>query len=607
MFRRAVRVIRLGGVDVRLDPSLVLLVALLVWVIDQRLALRFSASTALLLAIVASLLLLLSVLAHELGHALAARRRGIPVGGITLFALGGATELGGHGRTPREELAVAGTGPWISIVLAAGFGLTATGAEQLPAGDVAAAVGLVAGLLGWLNLGLAAFNLLPAAPLDGGRIVHALLWRTLRDRRLATLITSVLGVMLGTALVAIGLLLVTRGTGAVTGVATAAVGVFLAFGAESERRRSRRRTTAPVTTTDGDIGTHGSATSRSDTDHAELRHSGPRPIGLLRSALASSGIAIVAVAALTVPMPFVEYRPGAATPLEPLIAIGGTSTTPLAGETALLTVRLTRPSAVQLIAGSLDRDRELLPLARVYPSGVDRQVHLARERERFDRQFDVAAAVGAAAAGIPFEVVTAVVVRDVDPDGPAAGLLAPGDVVLAVDGVPVTSGAALAEQVRASPAGVPLTLRIVHGGTQRDQPVTPEIPTGGDAPRIGVVIQTAVDDLLLPIDITLTPGVRIGGPSAGMMVGLTVYDLIAEEDLLRGRRVAGTGTLDVDGVVGAVGGVPEKALAAIDAGYDVLLVPAAETAAIQRLVDGRITVIGVTTLDEAIERLRRRG
>jgi Lon-like protease len=597
MFRRAVRVIRLGGVDVRLDPSLVLLVALLVWVIDQRLALRFAAPTALLLAIVASLLLLASVLAHELGHALVARRRGIPVGGITLFALGGATELGGHGRTPREELVVAGTGPWISLVLAAGFGLIATAAERLPAGDVAAAVGLIAGLLGWLNLGLAAFNLLPAAPLDGGRVVHALLWRTLRDRHRATLITSALGIVLGIALIAIGLLLATRGTGAITGVATAGAGVFLAFGAESERRRSRRRATPPVAATDGDSG----------TDRSALRHSGPRPMSLLRSALASSGIAVVAVAALTVPMPFVEYRPGGATPLEPLIAIGGTSTTPLAGETALLTVRLTRPSAVQLIAGSLDRDRELLPLARVYPSGVDRQVHLARERERFDRQFDVAAAVGAAAAGIPFEVVTAVVVRDVDPDGPAAGLLAPGDVVLAVDGVPVTSGAALAELVRSSPAGVPLTLRIVHGGAERDQPVTPEVPSGGDAPRIGVVIQTAVDDLLLPIDIMLTPGVRIGGPSAGMMVGLTVYDLIAEEDLLRGRRVAGTGTLDVDGVVGAVGGVPEKALAAIDAGYDVLLVPAAETAAIQRLVDGRITVIGVTTLDEAIDRLRRRG
>ena len=603
MFRRAVRVVTLGGVDVRLDPSLVLLVALLTWVLTGRLGLRFPTSTALALAVVGSVILVLSVLAHELGHALAARRRGLHVGGITLFALGGATELAGHGRTPREELAVSATGPWISIVIAAAAGLVATGAEQLPAGDVSAAVGLLAGLVGWLNLGLAAFNLLPAAPLDGGRILHALLWRGLRDRHRATLVTSVLGVVLGVVLIVVGVRLVTGAIDLVSGLATAAVGVFLAAGAEGERRRSRRSREPGHSDGDSDRG-------------AVLGHSGRRPADLFGSGLASASIAIVAVAALTVPMPFVEYRPGGATPIEPLVAIEGADTTALDGETALLTVRLTRPSSVQLVAARLDPDRQLLPTARIYPQGVDRQVHLARERERFDRQFDVAAAVGAAAAGVPLKIVTAVVILEVDTNGPAAGLLAPGDVVLSVDGDPVTSGAALAERVRTSPAGVPLTLRIVHGDVERDQRITPQPPAGadgdgvgdvaGDPPRIGVIVQTAVDDLVLPIDITLTPDVRIGGPSAGLMVGLTVFDLLTEEDLLRGRRVAGTGTLDVDGVVGGVGGVPEKTLAAIEAGYDVLLVPAADAAAPQRLASGRITVIGVTTLDEAIDRLRRR-
>ena len=603
MFRRAVRVVTLGGVDVRLDPSLVLLVALLTWVLTGRLGLRFPTSTALALAVVGSVILVLSVLAHELGHALTARRRGLHVGGITLFALGGATELAGHGRTPREELAVSAAGPWISIMIAAAAGLVATGAEQLPAGDVSAAVGLLAGLVGWLNLGLAAFNLLPAAPLDGGRILHALLWRGLRDRHRATLVTSVLGLVLGVVLVVIGVRLVTDATDVVSGLATAAVGVFLAAGAEGERRRSRRSREPGHDDGDSDRG-------------AVLGRSGRRPADLFGSGLASASIAIVAVAALTVPMPFVEYRPGGATPIEPLVTIDGADTTALDGETALLTVRLTRPSSVQLVTARLDPDRQLLPTARIYPQGVDRQVYLARERERFDRQFDVAAAVGAAAAGIPLEIVTAVVILEVDTNGPAAGLLAPGDVVLSVDGDPVTSGAALAERVRTSPAGVPLTLRIVHGDVERDQRITPQPPAGADGddvgdvgddpPRIGVIVQTAVDDLVLPIDITLTPDVRIGGPSAGLMVGLTVFDLLTEEDLLRGRRVAGTGTLDVDGVVGGVGGVPEKTLAAIEAGYDVLLVPAADTAATQRLASGRITVIGVTTLDEAIDRLRRR-
>ena len=585
MFRRAVRVMTLGGVDVRLDPSLVLLVALLTWVLTDRLTVRFPADVALALALLTSVLLLLSILAHELGHAVAARRRGLPVGGITLFALGGATELGGHGRSPREELAVATAGPWISVVVASAAGLVAAAAEQLPAGDVAAAVGRVAGLVGWLNLGLAAFNLLPAAPLDGGRVLHALLWRATRDRHRATLVTSGLGLVTGVALVVLGAWLVADGRDVVPGVATPLVGVFIAVGAEGERRRSR----AP--------GDHGATLTGG---------SAPRPAGLVRTGLVSASVAVVAVAALTVPMPFVEYRPGGATPIEPLIGIEGTDVTPLDGGTALLTVRVARPSAVQLVAARLDPSRELLPLGRVYPADVDRQEYLARERERFGRQFEVAAAVGAAAAGVPVEVTTAVVVLEVDPAGPSGGLLSPGDVVLAADGVPMTSGAALAELVRASPPDVPIVLRIVHAGTERDQPVVPRPAAPGEPPRIGVLVQTAVDELLLPIDITLTPGVRIGGPSAGLMVGLTVYDLVAEEDLLRGRLVAGTGTLDVDGVVGPVGGVPEKTLAAIAAGYDVLLVPVAETAAPQRLAAGRIEVIGVTTLDEAIDRLRRR-
>lgn len=601
MFRRAVRVVTLGGVDVRLDPSLVLLVALLVWVLTERLGQRFTTATAIGLAAIGSVLLVASVLAHELGHAVAARRRGLHVGGVTLFALGGATELGGHGRTPREELAVAATGPWISIVIAAAAGLVATGAERLPAGETAAAVGLLAGLIGWLNLGLAAFNLLPAAPLDGGRILHAVLWRGMRDRRRATLITSVLGIGAGIALIVLSVRLVLSGLDLIVALATAAVGVFLVTGAEGERRRSRRPHQPDGSSTAG---------------AGMLSHSGPRRVGMFASGLTSASLAIVSVAALSVPMPFVEYRPGGATPIEPLVTISGADTTPLEGETALLTVRLARPSSVQLLAARLDRDRQLIPLTRIYPQGVDRQVHIARERVRFDRQFDVAAAVGAAAAGVPLEIVTAVVIVEVDPTGPAGGVLDPGDVVLSVDGDPVTSGAALAERVRASPAGVALTLRIIHGasggdtsgGIEREVRIAPESSGGpDDAPRIGVIVQTAVDDLVLPIDITLTPGVRIGGPSAGLMVGLTVYDLLAEEDLLRGRRVAGTGTLDVDGVVGGVGGVPEKTLAAIEAGYDVLLVPAADTAATQRLAGGRIAVIGVATLDEAIDRLRRRG
>ena len=195
---------RITGVPVRLHPSLLLVVALVAVTVVDRLALRFDAALAATLAVGVGVLLVASVLVHELAHALEARRRGGVVGGIRLFALGGVTELGDHGRTPRSELAVAAIGPWSSLVVASACGLGAAAAEQWLGGDTGAAVGLTLGLTGWLNLGLVAFNLLPAAPLDGGRILHAVLWRVLGDRDRASRLTGRLGQGLAVALVGAG-------------------------------------------------------------------------------------------------------------------------------------------------------------------------------------------------------------------------------------------------------------------------------------------------------------------------------------------------------------------------------------------------------------------
>jgi PDZ domain-containing protein len=312
------------------------------------------------------------------------------------------------------------------------------------------------------------------------------------------------------------------------------------------------------------------------------------------------------VAALVVPMPYVEYLPGGAVSIAPLVEIRGTEVTALDGETALLTVRVARQPLATLALIALDSDRSVLPAIRVYPQGIDRQDYLARERARFDRQFEVAAAVGAAAAGAALEVTTEVVVLDVVIGGPSDGILAPGDVVLTVDGVAVTSGADLAGRVQQSRPGDTLTLRIVHAGVERDVSIVLAALDDGGQARIGVLVQTAVDDLRLPFEILLRPGVGIGGPSAGLMVGVTVYDLLSEEDLLAGRRVAGTGTLDIDGRVGDVGGVLEKTIAAIRADYDVLLVPSPWQADAERIAAGRIRVIGVDTLEDALTALRTR-
>jgi Zn-dependent protease len=131
-----------------------------------------------------------SLLAHELAHAIVARRNGLIVEGITLWLLGGVARFEGEPETPGAELRIAGSGPLVSLLL--GLFLGGVAALLLVTGMN----GLIAGCVAWLaaiNVVLALFNVIPAAPLDGGRLVHALMWRMTGDRTKATLRAAVTG------------------------------------------------------------------------------------------------------------------------------------------------------------------------------------------------------------------------------------------------------------------------------------------------------------------------------------------------------------------------------------------------------------------------------
>jgi Zn-dependent protease len=138
-----------------------------------------------------------SVLAHEMSHALVARRFGVEVRDITLFIFGGAATLEGDAKTPREEALIALAGPVCSIVLGAALVGASLLIEQRQVGDIA-------GWLGVINLSLAAFNLIPAFPMDGGRVLRAVLWRLRGDQFAATRGAAVVGRLFGYALIAFG-------------------------------------------------------------------------------------------------------------------------------------------------------------------------------------------------------------------------------------------------------------------------------------------------------------------------------------------------------------------------------------------------------------------
>ena len=329
------------------------------------------------------------------------------------------------------------------------------------------------------------------------------------------------------------------------------------------------------------------------------------PLGrrVARAAFYAATAAIVAWAAFVVPLPVVEYVPGTPTSIPPLIELDGIETFELDGDVKLLTILLRQQPTMPALGAVLSGDRSLVRYDEVYPPGTDRGEVLRLERERFARQFDIAVAVGAAAAGVETELVTEVVVVQVLPGSPASGNLTPGDVVVAVDGEELASAEQLQAISRTGQEGDELTLTVRHAGEQRE--VTLRLATFGGVtePRLGIAIQTAVDEARLPFEVSLREGTRIGGPSAGLMTAVTVYDLLTADDLLQGRFIAGTGSLDADGRVGPVGGIPAKLRAAAAEGAELVLVPAVQLDLARETAPDGLVVVGVDHLDEALELL----
>ncbi|MDX1510962.1 MAG: site-2 protease family protein [Nitriliruptorales bacterium] len=237
MFPRAITLGRVRGIPVRVDPTLLVIGLLVAWSFtgqfgaDDR-----SMAAAIVMAVSATILFFASILAHELGHALEARHRDMEVHGITLFLFGGVTEMRAHASRARDDFVIAAVGPWSSVVVAAIFGLIATGLGEVE-GAAAAAGAEVAGLLGWLNLVLAIFNLVPGAPLDGGRVLRALLWGILGDRRRASRWAARAGQGVGVLVMGLGILAVVTDVGDFVGaIWLVLIGSFIFNGASAELR-----------------------------------------------------------------------------------------------------------------------------------------------------------------------------------------------------------------------------------------------------------------------------------------------------------------------------------------------------------------------------------
>lgn len=224
---------RIAGVRIGANWSWVIIFALIVWTLEAEVFPDenpgLARATYVWMAVIAAFAFFASLLLHELGHAVAARRDGVEIEGITLFLFGGVAQFKGEFPSAGAEFRIAIAGPLVTLALGAGFVAVAVSVQLGSAAD-----GIVA-WLGYINFLLLVFNLLPALPLDGGRILRAALWARKRDFAAATRVATEVSRAFAFVLIAFGLLLFFT-EGALSGAWFALIGWFLLQAAASEAR-----------------------------------------------------------------------------------------------------------------------------------------------------------------------------------------------------------------------------------------------------------------------------------------------------------------------------------------------------------------------------------
>ena len=242
----SIKLARVFGIRIGVEPSWFLVLFLIIYLLTGFWRDEFSANTAFALAVASALLFFASVLLHELGHAAVAKRNGIGIVGIDLWLLGGVAKMDRDTGSAGVEFRVAAAGPAVTLLIAAvcfGLGsLIAGGGGAVDSARFEAVAGdEVRALLGYLtivNLTLLVFNLIPAFPLDGGRIARAIVWWRTGDRTKATKVAARLGRGFSFLMIAFGAYLALVQEALVDGIWLAFVGYFLGQSATQAEKQS---------------------------------------------------------------------------------------------------------------------------------------------------------------------------------------------------------------------------------------------------------------------------------------------------------------------------------------------------------------------------------
>ncbi len=694
---------RVRGIRIGANWSWLLVFALFAWSFATgyfpRTYQDLESTTYWAMGIITAVLFFGCIILHELGHAFRAQREGMEIESISLWVFGGVAKFKGDFPSAGAEFRIAIAGPAVTAVLWGVF-LAIRGAFDA-AGLPDPVIG-VADYLARINLVLLAFNMIPALPLDGGRVLRAYLWNRSGSYEAATVSAARLARVLAIGLMAVGILQFV--TGANTGgIWFVFIGWFLLQAAQSEvayaqfrhtlgDRRVRDLMTAnpevvapdlPIASFIEDVAhirghstypvvdegqllglislrragrvpqEERAATTvrdvmvtaeeipalRPDTDLTEAAialQKGPgraavmddgRIVGILSpSDIARAvelqrirepdpvvptrrrsgpllwilgGVVVVFAIGIFYQPPVVVFGPGTSFDVSDDISIRGADTDPVDGGFLLTSVSVQQPTGFGFLLAVV-QGKETAPISNLVPRGVDADEFFEEQRTLFEQTQRIAAAAAAKAAGMEVDIKgTGAIVSAVIPGAPAARVLEEGDVITEVDGQPVLLADDVGRPIRSRPRGTRFEITVERDDRERTFELTSREGVVEGAPGIGVLLETRDFDVELPFDITFRER-EIGGPSAGLAYALAIYDLIEGANVADGRDVATTGTIDLDGRVGPVGGLEEKAISATRAGADLFLVPEDE---VRDARTSGLDVVGVSTLEDALKAL----
>jgi PDZ domain-containing protein len=309
-------------------------------------------------------------------------------------------------------------------------------------------------------------------------------------------------------------------------------------------------------------------------------------------------LVLVAALAVVVYLPWYAIGPGPARAVQPLIRFEDRQRFESEGRFVMTSVRYTQLTGFQMLLAWIDPDRRVVPRSDLFPDGESRQEEEERSISQMDTsKLDASAVVMRAISGYPRDHGDGVLIESVVDGCAAHGELFPGDLIESIDGAEVESYRDARRAIEAAPSGATLTFDVSVDGEPETVRLVREPCGGSEEPLVGV---SMINNF--PFDVQISSG-DIGGPSAGLMWALGLYDLLTPGDLTGGRTIAGTGAIGLDGTVFPIAGVGEKISAAADAGADVFLVPRDNLSAARAEGDHGLDLVPVGSFDEALEYL----